>query len=501
MVTQLLSKYLVFYLLISLENCDLRKKEVKMNYSVFLNNNEAEKIHQAALKVLSRTGVKVEHKGAEQIFLEAGAEKNSKERILIPPELVEDVLENVKREVQLFDREGNKSLLLKNGENYFGTGSDALHNIDIEDWTMRKTRLEDIGRNIKIADALDFDFVMSMGLPQEVPKNKLYSSIFTEMVRNTTKPMVITSTTIADVEQTHKIATMIAGGEEEFRDKPFILAYMEPISPLQMDKSGTERLLYCVEKGIPVLYAAGNNSGSGAPVSPEGGVIQGTAESLSGLVLAYLKDKDVKFVYGANTSSMDMKKMIVCYGAPEWAKTVTMYAEMGKYYDLPNWGTAGCSDTYRLDPQAAWEAQESIHMAVMSCSTMNHDVGFLGHGELYDPRMLVLTDEMIKRSKHLFRAPDLSEEEIEKVIQVIDDVSLGRDIYPSHPYTFENFRKYLWIPPAYVFRGSSGDINEKGFRGMAELLKDEVNKILSTHEVKKLPEEINEGISDYLSTL
>jgi len=471
------------------------------DYSMFLNKSGADKIHKVALKVLSVTGVKVEHKEAEKIFLTAGAKKNSEGRILISPALVEEVLESVNNEVQLYDREGNKSLLLKNGANYFGTGSDALYNIDIEDWSVRETRLADIARNVKIADALDFDFIMSMGLPHDVSTNKLYPSIFAEMVRNTTKPMVFTSTTIADVKHTHKIAAMIAGSEKNFKEKPFFLAYMEPISPLQMDKTGIDKLLYCVEKGIPILYAAGNNSGSGAPISPEGGVIQGTAESLAGLVLAYLKNQDVKFVFGANTSSMDMKKMIVCYGAPEWAKTVAMYADMGRYYNLPNWGTAGCTDTFHLDAQAAWEAQESIQMAVFSNSTMNHDVGFLGHGELYDPRMLVLTDEMIKRSKHLLKAPDLSEKEIEEVMKSIDDVSLGRDIYPSHPYTFNNFRKYLWIPPSYVFRGGLRDIDKKEFKKISELLKNEVKKILFTLKPKKLPENLDREISIYLNSL
>ena len=469
------------------------------NCNVFLNKEGAEKIHKAALKVLSTTGVKVGHKEAEQIFLAAGAKKDNNERVLIPTALVEEALTNVDKTVQLYDRDGNKSLLLKNGNNYFGTGSDALYNIDVEDWSMRRTKLTDIGRNVKIADALNFDFVMSMGLPDDVPKNKLYSSIFAEMVKNTTKPMVVTSTTLADVKQTHKIASMVAGSKEKFADNPFILAYMEPISPLQMDHSGTDKLLYCVENGIPILYAAGNNSGSGAPISPEGGVIQGTAESLSGLVLAYLKDKNVKFVYGANTSSMDMKKMIVCYGAPEWAKTVAMYADMGKYYNMPNWGTAGCSDTYSLDLQAAWEAQESIQLAVMSDSTMNHDVGFLGHGELYDPRMLVLTDEMIKRSRHLYQPVELDEKEIDEVIQVINDVCLGKEIYPSHLYTFTNFRKYLWLPPAYVFRGNTTDIKKAEFKSISELLKEEVNQILSDYKVKELPSGVDMEIDNYLS--
>ena len=135
-----------------------------------------------------------------------------------------------------------------------------------------------------------------------------------------------------------------------------------------MDYSGTQRLLYCAENEIPFMYAAGANCGTGAPITPEGGVVQGTAESLAGLILAMLKNEAARFVYGANTSSVDMKSMLVCYGAPEWYKTVAMYADMGKYYKLPSWGTAGCSDAFFVDAQAAMEAYEGIVFDLPWCT-------------------------------------------------------------------------------------------------------------------------------------
>ena len=195
---------------------------------------------------------------------------------------------------------------------------------------------------------------------------------------------------------------------QQLKEKPFFLAYLEPISPLKMDESGTDRLLYCAKNEIPIIFAAGANCGSGAPITPEGGVIQGGAESLAGLVLALLKNENARFVYGSNTSSMDMKTTLVCYGAPEWFKTVAMYADMGNYYNLPSWGTAGSSDSFYIDAQAAMEAYEGVLLALQSGSSLVHDVGYLAHGELYDARMLVLTDEMIRRAKHVLKEVDLS---------------------------------------------------------------------------------------------
>ncbi len=469
-----------------------------MKTPIFLNEELAEKVHKASIKVLEKTGVDLNHEEAEELYLKAGAKKDQDGRILIPEGLIEEALEKASSEVQLYDREGNPSLLLKDGNNYFGPGSDALYNIDLDSWEIRDTGIEDIERNVKIADVLDFDFIMSMGLPRDIDSKKLYGTIYSKMIINTSKPMVVTSTSLEDVKQMQDIASIAMGGKDVFREKPQFLAYMEPISPLQMDHGGVERMLYCIENDIPILYAAGANSGTGAPITSEGGVIQGSAESLAGLVLALLKNENAKFVYGANTASMDMKKMIVAYGSPEWAKTVAMYADMGKYYNLPSWGTAACSDAFELNAQAAWEAQESILLAVMSETTMAHDVGYLGHGELYDPRMLVLTDEMIKRARHITASVDMSENSIEENLQVIDEVSRGKEIYPSHNQTFKKFRDVLWLPPDYVFKGlyrEYGDVES-----FNELLKEEVYQALEKHN-NRLSEDKVKEIKNYLSDI
>lgn len=464
---------------------------------MFLDENDAEIIHKGSLRVLEKTGIFLDHDEAEKLFLEAGATKDDFGRILFPPSLVDDMLEQSQAKVQLWDRDGNKSILLKNGRTFFGPGSDALYNIDRPTGEIRRSRLSDIKDNMKIVDALSgFNFVMSMGLPENVPPNKLYSTIFAEMIKNTPKPLITTATTLEDIKQIHHIATIISD-EASLRKKPFFLAYLEPISPLKLDRSIVDRLLYCAEKDIPIIFAAGANCGSGAPITPEGGVVQGGAESLAGLVLAFLKNENTKYIYGSNTSVMDMRTSIVSYGAPEWFRTVAMYADMGKYYDLPSWGTAGCSDSFSVDAQAAMEAYEGILMAIQSGTTVAHDVGYLAHGMLYDARMLVLTDEMIKRAKHLLKPVDLSEKTL--VTDVIDEIARKNELYLAHPHTAEVFRNVLWLAPSFINRKSS--VNPKEGRELVSLLSDRIDNILSTHEPRELSPDTITEIDQYLNSL
>jgi len=464
---------------------------------ILLTHEKAEQLHEASLQVLEGTGISLDHEEAEALLLEAGATKDDDGRILIPRFLVEQALEKAPSQIQFFDRNGDESIVLGDRRTYFGPGSDALYNYDMETGKLRRSRLSDVRNNVRIADALGFEFVMSMALPEDVGHDRLYAVVFAEMLKNTTKPLIVTSTTAEDIQRNHKIASILRGGEENLKEKPFWLAYIEPMSPLIFDRACIDRLLYCAENDIPFLFAAGANCGGGAPVTIEGGVVQGTAESLAGLCIASLKNGDAKFVFGTNTSTLDMRTMIVCYGPPEWAKTVTMYAEMGQYYNLPSWGTAGCSDAYLIDAQAAMEAYEGIFWAVQSGTTLAHDVGFLGHGEVYHAGMLILTDMMIQRARYALREVDLSEEAL--AIDVIDEIARSGGLYLAHPHTARNFRKSLWIPPQWIYREKVDQLFYR--KGLTDLLMDEASSVLSSHSPEELPEPESARIDQYLESL
>ncbi len=465
---------------------------------LFLSPKKAAKIHEATLQVLEKTGIQLDHEEAEALYLEAGAKKDDDGRVLITRNMVAEALEKAHPTIQLYTRDGVESIQLKNGKTYFGPGSDALYNVDRQTGEFRHSMTSDLSDNVKVVDALSgFDFIMSMTLPQDVDPDKLYPVVFATMVINTNKPIITALTNLDDIKRIHRIASIVSGGEETFKEKPFFLAYLEPLSPLRKDRSCTERLLFCAANGIPIMYAAGANCGAGAPITPEGGVVQGSAESLAGLVLALLKSENAKFVFGSNTSAMDMRSMVVSYGAPEWFKTTAMYADMGKYYNLPSWGTAGSSDSFFIDAQAAMEAYEGILLALQSGATVAHDVGYLAHGELYDARMLVLADLMINRAKYLLKPVDLSDDKL--AVDVIDEVARGDDLYLTHPHTADHFKEALWLPPKYIERGKTE--GQAQARELPDLLKDEVNDTLSHHAPKELPAAIIDQINQYIGAL
>ena len=77
---------------------------------LFFSPQKATKIHEAALMVLERTGVKLDHEEAEDLYLKAGATKDDEGRILIPRSMVAEALEKARHEIRMYNRDGKKAL-------------------------------------------------------------------------------------------------------------------------------------------------------------------------------------------------------------------------------------------------------------------------------------------------------------------------------------------------------------------------------------------------------
>lgn len=461
-----------------------------------LTQTEAARLHAASLAVLSRTGVQVGHPEVRDLLLAAGAHQDPEGRILIPAHLVEEALEKARASsahIQLYSRDGEPAIVLEAGPTYFGTGSDALQIRDLQSGEIRPAVLHDVGVNATIADAVGYDFLMTMGLPD---MEQVYPHVYAELIRHSTRPAVVTGVSPADMENTFHIAEIVAGGPEQLRAKPRLVAYVEPISPLQLDYEGMAKLLFMAEHEHPFLFAAGANCGATAPITVEGGVVQANAEFLAGMTIALLKNERARVISGANTSSMDMRTTVTGYGAPEWAKTVAMYAALGEYYGLASWGTAGCSDATLPDFQAGVEAYESILLALQARSTLVHDMAYLKYGFLYDARMIVLSRMLVDRARKLLSPPAFTPAAL--AVDVIDDVARerpGADNYPMHEHTYTHFRQALWMPPDYWERGQEHTLT------LPERLDQVVQDILSTHKVPPLSPEKDAAISQFLASL
>lgn len=459
----------------------IRNETVRPNLRV-LSDEGVRELHRASLRILEKTGVEMLDPQGKELLLAAGAwESNG--RVKIPERLVEESLAKSPSRIPMHDQLGSLTMPLELGKVYFGPGSDTTFTIDIDSGKRRRATAADANDIARVVDALDnFDFVMSMANPGDVPPDDVYLHAFMGMLRGSTKPIVYTAKDRRDMEDIYQLAVAVAGDENTLREKPFLLQYAEPISPLLIPEESLQKLIFCAEKGIPGCYVPSPNTGAGGPITLAGAVALGNAECLLGLVIAQLVRPGTPYLYGMNTGALDMKTTIVSYGAPEWSLGMAAWTDLARYYDLPVWGYAGATDSKAIDAQAGVEMTLSIMTAYLSRCTLNHDVGYIEYGSTSSTAMLVIGNEVIDWVHFMLKGLEVNDETL--ALDAIDIVRPGGG-FLAEEHTLDNWRQAQWFP--HVFDRSHYDEWLAGGSKDLSVRASEIARVLvSEHEVPEL---------------
>ncbi len=461
-----------------------------------ISDEQVQAIHHAAMEIMTSYGMHVQDEEAVQIFRDAGAFVE-KDRVKIPEFLVQDALNSAPSRVVLANQKGERCLFLEEGKTYFGTGSDTIYTIDPETRVRRRVQVNDVGNFARVCDALpNIAFIMSMGNPVDVPSEMVYMYEFAQMVKNSNLPIVFCSDTGKDTEKIWEMAVAVYGGDrQKLEQNPFLLHYVEPVSPLIFNKTSVQKLITSVRHNIPISFPSGANAGSGAPITLAGAMAMGIAECLFGLVLSQLVRRGVPFVFGPNVSIMDQKTTVVSYGCPEWALTQGAVTDMGRFYGLPTWSYAGATDSKRVDAQAGIEATFSIFAALACRSNLVHDVGYIEYGTTSSLEQLVMANEIIDMARFFMNGLEVSDNTL-----ALDVIGRNRDrsSFLGDDHTLQNFRTAQWYPKL-LDRQNYPAWEKGGSLTMEERLQEEASKILSSHQPDSKPGEVLEKIDNIIA--
>jgi trimethylamine--corrinoid protein Co-methyltransferase len=459
-----------------------------------LSDEAVREIHYATLEIFEQIGVDMQDPQGRALLLDAGAWESGG-RLRIPERLLVDALNTAPSRIPMYNRLGELSMPLELGKVFFGTGSDTIFTLDVVSGERRRAAVQDVEDIARLSDALqNINFVMSMGVASDVPGNDIYLHEFIRMLRGSVKPNVYTARDREDMEDIYKIAVAVAGGEQALREKPFLLHYAEPISPLLINEESLQKIAFCAEKGIPSAYIPSPNPGGGGPVTLAGAIAVGNAECLVGLIVAQLIRPGAPFLYGMNTAALDMKTTIVSYGSPEWSLGMAGWTELARYYGLPVWGYAGATDSKVIDAQAGAEATFSIYNAFLSRCTLNHDVAYIEYGSTSSMEMLVLADEIIDMVGRFMRGIPVNRDTL--ALEAVGRVNPGSG-FLADDHTLDHFREFQWAPK--VFDRKRFDLwDNAGKKDAFQRANERARQILSRHEVPPLHPESEAVIADIL---
>lgn len=456
-----------------------------------LSDSQIQDIHNSSLELLREVGVRFHHQQGLELLEEAGAYVGDDHLVRFPPGMVEEAISSTPGRVVLTDRGGDPVINLQGTETYFGTGSDTLKYLDPFSGETRKWETEDICDSYRVIDALEnIDFMMSVGMPEDKPDGvSNYQWQYAHMLQYSNKPSVVVCDDREDLESIIEMATTMRESRKDLSRRPNLLLYSEPTSPLHQSETALDKLLLMSEAELPVVHSPAPMMGSTGPINMAGEMALCNAEILSALVLHQLNNPGAPFVYGAGPHHFDMKNMQICYGSPEFQLTKTAVAEIGRRYEMPTWGYAGCSDAKLLDEQAATEATMSVMMARLSGANLIHDVGYLESGLATSLELVALTDELVDMTKHMMGGIPVNEQTLMK--DQIKEEGPGGDFLGTEE-TVENFRDY-W-EPRFFDRSQRENWEKAGSPTTKERLNERVKGIIEDYEPEKLADDKEEEI-------
>ncbi len=449
-----------------------------------LSQDQVEQLHLATVEVLERTGVQLTHPRALELLHGAGARVDG-DRVRIPAWMVEDAVRQAPPRVVLGNRDGRRTVFLEGDKSWFGPSLDCIDYLDPITDQRRRFVSDDCRITATVADALpNYTWVMTIGMADDVPADLADRIIAKQVFTYTEKPLVFCCKDVGSVQDVYEMALLVAGGEDRFRQAPTCVHYSEPISPLLYYEPAVEKILFCAERGIPLINFPAPQAGSTAPATAAGEIVQGSAESLSGLVLAQLANPGAPFIYGAFATVMDMRTTVFSYGAPEMSLMVAALAQMAQRYELPFFGTAGCSDAKFPDAQAAAEAAFSCLASALVGANLIHDSGWLDHGSVASPGHMVLVHEILEMVGQFMPGIAVNDETL--ALDVIDEIGPGGH-YLEHEHTYAHFRD-VWYSDLFD-RTIQQEWVAQGEREFAERLRQRTRQVME-HEPAPLPDEV-----------
>lgn len=454
------------------------------------------KIHGATAEVLCKLGIKVWESTAFKLFKEAGAETDSKTKMVrISETLLKDTIRRAPSEFCLHGRDPKYKLQMGHKKVHFSIAGQPIFVHDL-DGKIRRATLDDARDFARLGDACQNIHHVSVGtVPVDVPDDMhAHHVIFTNW-RNSRKTTEGYNHGARIAKETVEMASLLRGGEETLRKTPTLLGFVNPVSPMQLSKELIEGALVYAEYNQPVLYAPEALAGATAPVTLAGLLVQQNAEVLAGIMVSQLAKPGTPVLYGTVSAVMDMRTGAAALGGPEVGLINVASAQLARYYGLPCRGTGGNTDSKAVDAQAGIETAQSLLMASLAGMNFIYDAaGSLDGSLVLSKEKVVIDDElcgMVSRILDGFRIED-------ETLAVSEILKVGpAATFMGRPFTMKHLRSEHFIPNL-LERRSREAWEKDGFEDMAKRARKRARQILKEHIPEPMDPTVASDLEEFI---
>jgi trimethylamine--corrinoid protein Co-methyltransferase len=418
------------------------------------------------------------------------------ERLRFPKAVVEDAMDKCCRNLTLHGQDPKHDLNLSGQKVHFSTAGAAVLIADPVANEYRESTAQYLYDMARIVDKCDniHMFQRTCVLRDVLDNRAMDINTTYNAVSGTTKHVGASWTEVHHLEDTLKMLHIIAGGEDKWRERPFVsISCCHVVPPMKFTEEALGCVRTAVEGGMPVLLLSAGQSGATSPACLAGAVAQAWAECLGGLVYVNAIKPGAPAILGTWPFVSDLRTGAMSGGSPEQAILSSACAQMGNHYDLPTGTACGMSDSKFPDFQGGAERAYTTTCAATSGANIVYEAAGMYASLLSAcPESLLIDNDVLGSALRITRGIEVNEKTLS--FEVLKDVCLGKKgHYLGAEQTLEVMQTE-YIYPEFGDRLSPNQWDEQGKPVLLEKAIAKKNEILSNYHPTHISDEIDRQV-------
>ncbi len=443
----------------------------------WLSKDDRQRIHEAALDVLAKTGMRIHSAQARKDLAAAGASVDERTHIVrLSSGLVTDLLSHAPHTITLAGRTPAFDLPMDGTHCYFTTDGCGIAVWEAATGTRRASVLDDVRKTAVLGDYLPYVSIYEpMVVAHDVPELAHVAAGMREAMENTEKHLLSEDTTKPEEARAQvRMASAVLGSEEELMRRHYLSAMLCTISPLSLDGNAADAALIWAEHGVPVHITSMAQAGVSGPVTPAGDLVVCHAETLAVACALEAHAPGTPVIYGSVLSGMDPRTGAYMGGSAESTVLGSASIDLAHHVGLPC-SVGGFGSSARIPG-----IQASIENALISFATVGGEVvnglGVCDGSTLLSYEQLLLDHEIAGMVLTLGRGIDVTEETL--ALDLIHKVGVGGS-YLGQRHTLNHIRE--------IYRPTLWDTDpfdlwvKKGAKDPMAVAREGVQQILKDH--------------------
>ncbi|MCG8568273.1 MAG: trimethylamine methyltransferase family protein [Desulfobacterales bacterium] len=461
--------------------------------------HDLEKLHQASMEILSKTGVAFNDPKAISLFAERGFRIEG-ETVFFSEEQIKAALKTAPSSFTVHARNPEYNLTIGKDEFVFLPAYGAPFIAD-PDGTQRVGTMRDYNnfcRLVQTSPHLGMNGYLMIDPGDVAPETQGLDMVLSNLIYSDKAFMGCqTDGTIAkDLVQMLAIA-FCNGDVEKVKEKCYCVSLINSLTPLQFSDEMTGALMEIAAAGQGAIIANMAIGGTSAPVTLPGMMALINAEVLAGITLAQLVNPGTPVIYGSTSTATNFKTGAAAVGVPEQAALISATAQMARFYDLPCRSGGSLCDSHLPDAQAAYEGSMQLMTAVRNgVNFILHSCGMMGGHIAMGYEKFLMDEEYCGMLRKLMKPSGVNDETLALEIKAVEEAGIGGQ-YLTQPRTFQLCRSEYFQPE--LFSHDSHDAwHRKGGMGMEQRAEEALKARLDAYVEPDMDPEVRNALETYV---